>query len=143
MEEALKSAMKSGDDVRKRTIRMALSAVKYVEVDKGTTLDEAAIVAVLQKELKSREETIEEARRAGRSDLIAENQAEIGVLREFLPQPLGEAELEELVRRVIQEAGAAGPADMGKVMKVLVPRLEGRAGGNEASALVRKLLQSG
>ena len=140
LENALKDAMRSGDGVRKRTLRMALSAIRLVEVDKGGPLDESGVMAVLQKELKSRQETIEEAQRANRPDLVADTQAEIVVLESFLPQQLSPEELEGLARQVIAEVGASSPREMGQVMKVLVPRLQGRATGDQASQVVRKLL---
>jgi len=140
LENGLKDALRKSDEVRKRTIRMAMATAKLLEVEKGKPLDDNDILAVLQKELKTREETITEAKRGGREDLVEANQAEIQVLRAFLPQPLSPNELEALVRQVITETSASTIADMGKVMKVLTPRLEGRATGGEASNLVRKLL---
>jgi hypothetical protein len=140
LENALKDAMRSGDDVRKRTLRMALSAIRLVEVDKGGPLDESGVMAVLQKELKARQETIEEAQRANRPDLVADTQAEIVALESFLPQQLSPEELESLARQVIAEVGASSPREMGQVMKVLIPRLQGRATGDQASQVVRKLL---
>lgn len=142
LENGLKEAMRSGDDVRKRTIRMALAATKLLEVEKGQPLDENGMLAVLQKELKSREETIAEAKRGGREDLVQENEAEIQVLRSYLPQPFTPTELENLVHQAIAEVGATSQVDMGKVMKILTPRLQGRATGGDASNLVRKLLSS-
>ena len=140
LESALKDAMKAGDDLRKRTLRMALSAIRLAEVDKGTVLDENAILGILQKEIKTRQEAIDEARRANRPDLEAASQDEIRVLQAYLPQQLSLAELEELARGVIAELGAASLREMGQVMKVLVPRLQGRATGDQASQVVRKLL---
>lgn len=141
LENALKDALRAQDDLRKRVVRMVLAAVKMAEIEKKTSLDDAAVIAVLQKELKSRQETISEAQRGGRGELVAENEAEIGVLREFLPKALSPEELESLAREIIAETGASSPADMGKVMKLLTPRLEGRASGAEASQVVRRLLQ--
>ncbi len=141
LETALKEAMKSGDEVRKRTIRMALAAIKQAEIDRRTALDEAAVIALLQKEIKLRKEALEEARTANRSDLAAAAEAELAVVGEFLPEGLSEQELRSLVEAAIAETGAASPADMGKVMKALMPRLAGRAPGDQVSALVRQLLQ--
>lgn len=141
LENALKDAMRAGDDLRKRTIRMALSAIRLAEVDKGAPLDDAAVLSILQKEVKSRQEAVEEAQRAGRPDLAEANQAEIAVLQQFLPQQLTPEELEALARQVIAEVGATSLREMGQVMKVLVPRLEGRAPGDQASQVVRRLLQ--
>jgi uncharacterized protein YqeY len=142
LENGLKDALRKNDDVRKRTIRMAMATAKLLEVEKRKPLDDNGMLAVLHKELKSREETIAEAKRGGREDLVEANQAEIQVLRSFLPQPFSPDELEILVRQAITETGASTMADMGKVMKVLTPRLEGRATGGEASNLVRKLLSA-
>ncbi len=142
LNESLKDAMKTGDELRKRTVRMALAAIKQVEVDKRATLDDAAILAILQKEIKNRREALEEAQKAGRAELAADAQTEIDILSAFLPKGLTEAELIALVDAVIAETGASGPADMGKVMKVLVPRVAGRAPGDLVSATVRARLQS-
>ncbi len=140
LESALKDAMRSGDDVRKRTLRMVLSAIKLAEVEKHAPLDESGIAGVLRKEIKMRQEAIDEAQRASRADLVLASQAEFGVLEAYLPKALDPAELEQLARQAIAEAGAAGPQDLGKVMKVLVPLVEGRADGKQVSAIVRELL---
>lgn len=140
LENALKDAMRSSDDLRKRTIRMALAAIRMVEVEKGKPLDEAGLLAVLQKEVKSRQEAIADAQRAHRPDLEAASQAEIGVLEGFLPRPLSPEAIESLAREAIAEVGASSPREMGQVMKVLIPRLQGRATGDQASQAVRKLL---
>ena len=134
--------MRQHDDLRKRTVRSALAAIKLAEVEAGGALDEGALLAVLQKELKMRREALEGAQKAGRPDLIAAAEAEMAVLQEFLPAPFTEEELEALAREVIAEVGAASPRDMGKVMSVLMPRLQGRATGKEASQVVRRLLQN-
>jgi len=140
LENALKDAMRAGDDVRKRTLRMALAAVRQAEIDRQTQLDEAAVLAIIQKEIKTRRESIEEARKAGREELAAESEAEIDVLQAFLPKAMSADELRALVAAAIAETGAAGPADMGKVMKVLMPRIQGRAPGDQVSQRVRELL---
>lgn len=140
LEEALKDAMRSHDELRKRTLRMALSAVRLAEIDKGQALDENAILSILQKEIKSRQEAIADAERANRPDLVTANQAEITALEEFLPQPFNQAELEAMVKQAITESGAASLKQMGLVMKLLMPRLGGRASGDAASQIVRKLL---
>jgi len=140
LNESMKDAMRSGDTVRKNTIRLALAAIKQVEIDKQTTLDDMAVIALLQKEIKNRLEAAEEARQAGRDDLVKENAAEIAVLKAFLPEALSEEELRELVKTAIAETGASGPADMGRVMKVALEKVAGRAPGGEVSAKVRELL---
>jgi len=141
LELALKEALRAGDDVRKRTVRMVLAAVRQVEIDRQVNLDEAAVIGIVQKEIKTRKESVEEARGANRPDIVADTEAEIAVLQVYLPAQLGADELKALVEAAIAEAGAASPADMGKVMKLLVPRVAGRAPGDQVSAAVRQLLQ--
>jgi uncharacterized protein YqeY len=141
LENALKDAMRAGDDLRKRTLRMAISAIRMAEIDKGGALDENAILAILQKEVKSRQESIADAQRANRPDLEAASQDEIEILEGFLPKQLSLEELESLARQAIAEVGATSPREMGQVMKILIPRLQGRATGDQASQAVRKLLQ--
>jgi uncharacterized protein YqeY len=140
LQSDLKQAMRSSDEVRKRTLRMVLSAIKLAEVEKRGALDEAAIAGIIRKEIKMRQEAIEEAQHAGRQDLVHASAAEVTVLESYLPKAIGPAELEALVRQAIADTGATDPQDMGKVMKVLVPRVEGRAEGKQLSALVRDLL---
>ncbi len=140
LENALKDAMRARDEVRKRTLRMALSSIRLAEVEKGSPLDESGVQAILQKEVKSRQEVIEESKTAQRPDLEAEARADLEVLNVFLPQQLSANELEEAARQAIAEVGATSPREMGQVMKVLIPRLQGRATGEQASQIVRKLL---
>jgi uncharacterized protein YqeY len=138
--ETMKRAMKANDDVSRRTTRMALAAIKQAEVDKQTKLDETAMIALVQKEIKNRREAIEEATKANRPDLIAENEAEIKVLQAFLPKALSTDELRALVQAAITETGAAAPTDMDRVMKVLMPKVAGRAAGDQVSAMVKESL---
>jgi uncharacterized protein YqeY len=141
LEIALKEAMKAGDDVRKRTVRMVLAAVRQVEIDRQVKLDEAAVLAIIQKEIKTRREAVEEARRANRPDIVAATEAEIVVLQAYLPQAMSVDELKALAEAAIVEASAASPAEMGYVMRLLMPRVAGRAPGDQVSAAVRQLLQ--
>lgn len=142
LNEAVKQALKSGDELRKRTLRMVLAAIKQAEVDRRITLDEAAVLAILQKEIKMRKESLEEAQKANRADLAADAQAEIEVLNAFIPKGLSADELRELARQAVAETGASAPADMGKVMKVMMSKVAGRAPGDHVSAIVRELLQN-
>jgi uncharacterized protein YqeY len=161
LNESVKDAMKSGDEVRKRTLRMALAAVKQAEVDKRSNpvdkrsnaaqssgsadkrieLDDAAVMNLLQKEIKNRRESLEEAKKANRADLVEANEAEINVLQVFLPKAMPAEELRALVQAAIAETGAASPADMGKVMKTVMPKVAGRAPNDMISTTVRELLQ--
>ena len=138
--EAMRAAMKANDDVARRTTRMALAAIQQVEVDRQTKVNDAAVMGLLQKEIKNRREAIEEARKANRSDLIADNEAEIKVLEAFLPKAMPAEELRQLAQGAIAETAASAPSDMGKVMKVLMPQVAGRAAGDQVSAMVKELL---
>ena len=141
LNDSMKDAMKSGDEVRKRTVRMVLAAVKQVEVDKRTELDDMAVMNIIQKEVKNRRESLEEARKANRPDLIEANEAEIKVLEAFLPKSMPDEELREIVQAAITETGASTPADMGKVMKIVMGKVAGRAPNDRISGTVRELLQ--
>jgi uncharacterized protein YqeY len=140
LETALRNAMRSGDEVSKRTIRMVLTSIKLVEVEKGTDVSAPDLASILQKEIKIRDEAIQDAERGNRHDLVEENLAEIRVLESFLPKQLSEDELVALINRVISQVGASGPADMGKVMKVLIPQVKGQAPNELVSQIVRQLL---
>ena len=142
LEAQLKDAIRDVDDLQKRTLRLVLSAWKLAEVERGSELDESAALALLQKQAKTRRETIADAERAGRADIVESTQAELGYLESFLPQPLSQSELEQMARESIQEIGATDAAQMGLVMKDLMPRLEGRAEGKQASVVVLNLLSS-
>jgi len=141
LQSDLKDAMRRGEETRKSTIRMALSAIKLAEVDKGSQMDESAYMAVIQKEIKSRRESIADAERANRPELIAQAEQEIKILQGYLPAALSQEELEALVKAALAEVGATSIREMGQVMKILVPRLQGRATNDQASQVVRKLLQ--
>ena len=141
LNDSVKDAMKTGDETRKRTVRMVLAAVKQAEVDKRVELDDMAIMSLIQKEVKNRRESLEEARKANRSDLVEANEAEIKVLEVFLPKAMPGDELRALVQAAITETGAAGPGDMGKVMKTVMPKVAGRAPNDMVSATVKELLQ--
>ena len=138
--ESKKDAMKSGDKVRNLTVSMVLAAIKQVEVDKRIAVDDLAVVALIQKEIKNRREAIEEAKKANREDLIANNEAEIKVLEVFLPQAMPAEELRALVQAAIAETGASAPSDMGKVMKIVMPKVAGRAPNDMISSAVKELL---
>lgn len=140
LQNELKDAMRQGDEVRKSTIRMALSAIKLAEVEKREELDENEVLAILQREMKARQEAIEDAKRADRPELVSSSEQEMAILKRFLPEQLSAEELENLAKQVIEELGATSMREMGQVMKTLLARLEGRATGSQASEVVRKLL---
>jgi len=142
LEAALKIAMRSGDEMGKRTLRLAVSSIKNAEIEKREPLDDAAVIAILQKEVKMRRESIEGAKSANRPDLIAQNEDEIKILETLLPGQLSEEELKKIILAAIQELGASGPAAMGQVMKAVLPKVQGQAANNDISRLVKELLSS-
>ena len=142
LEKELRDAMKNNDVMRKSTLRLALSSIQLAEVEKRGALDDQAILGIVQKEIKMRRETIQDAEKGNRKDIVDEKLAEIKILEGFLPKQLSEAEIAELAKKAIQEVGASSVNDSGKVMKVLMPQVAGRAPGDQISKIVRQLLQS-
>jgi uncharacterized protein YqeY len=140
IEKDFQEALRAGNELKKRTLRMVLSAIKLVEVDKGVPLDEGELLVILQKEIKSRRESIADAEKAGRPDLITDSEAEISILEEYLPQSFTQDEIEAMAKEVIAQEGASSMQDMGKVMKLLMPKVQGRADGSQVSQTVRQLL---
>jgi len=132
--------MRSGDVLRRDVLRMASSAAYNLEKKERRTLSEDELLGVLTREVKTRRESVEAFRAGGREDLAAREEAEIRILREFLPQPLGEDELRALVDEAIAATGAASARDLGKAMGWLAPRTRGRADGKRVSELVAQAL---
>lgn len=141
LQNDLKDALRAKDETSKRTLRMALAAIKNAEIDKGGELEETSVFALLQKEVKTLREVISESEHAQRSDLVAKAESEITILEAYLPQPFSPEELEEMAREAIGEVGATSPRQMGHVMKVLMPRVKARADGKQVNQLVRHLLE--
>jgi uncharacterized protein YqeY len=140
LQSELKQTIRSGDHLRRDTIRMILTAIKLAEVEKRGSLDETAVTVILQKEVKVQQEAIEDANKAGRDDLIETLEARIKILETYLPEPLSEEEVTEMARSVIEEVNVQTPQDIGKVMKVLMPRVQGRLDGKIVNQIVRSLL---
>ena len=134
----MKAAMRSGDKTRLGTIRMLLADIQRREVDERVELDDNGVLAVLEKMVKQRRESISQYREAGREELAEVEQAEITVLQEYLPEPLSEAEIDALVEEVIQATGASGMQDMGKVMGQLKQKAQGRADMGALSQRVKQ-----
>jgi len=143
IESAMRAGMKAGDAQRVSTLRMVLAAAHNRQIELGHELTDAEVVEVLDRQVKQRRESVELYRGGGRDDLADAEEAEITILREFLPEPLTDAEVEQLVREAVAATGATSPADMGKVMGALVPQTKGRADGKLVSDLVRRLLSEG
>jgi uncharacterized protein len=138
----LTDAMRQGDEVRKSTLRMLMSAIKNAEVagSERKDLTDEQVMQVIGKQVKQRKESIDEFAKAKRQDLVDKETAELHVLEAYMPEQLGRDEIAAEVRNVIDEVGAKGPADKGKVMQVLMPRLSGKAEGREINAVVTELL---
>ena len=138
--EDMKAAMRAGDTARRDAIRLLLAAIKQKEVDERVTLDDAAIVVVIDKALKQRRDSIAQYESAGRQDLAEAEKFELGVLSGYMPAGLSAEEIAAAISAAVSEVGASGPADMGKVMGVLKPKLAGRADMTEVSKLVKAAL---
>ncbi|TAK79156.1 MAG: GatB/YqeY domain-containing protein [Aquabacterium sp.] len=138
--EDMKSAMRAKEADRLSTIRLLLAAIKQKEVDERIVLDDAAVIAVVDKLLKQRKDSIEQFTQAGRTDLADKESAEVVVLQAYLPARLGEAEIAAEVAAIVAELGAAGPGDMGKVMGAVKQRLAGKADMGLVSAAVKQAL---
>jgi hypothetical protein len=136
----MKAAMKGGDKRRLDVIRLINAAIKQREVDERIQLDDAQVLAVLEKMLKQRRDSVSQFQAAGRTDLVEQETFEIGVIEGYLPAKLGEAEIASIVTATIAEVGAAGPKDMGKVMAAVKPRLAGRADMGKVSDLIKQRL---
>lgn len=140
IENDLKDAIRTGDNLRKNALRSALTTIKLSEVQKGKPLEESEVSRVLQKEIKSYQETISDSQTANRPDMAETAQQQITILEKYLPASLSDEELEALTREVISEVNATSTADMGKVMRALMAKIQGRATGDRANQMVRRLL---
>ena len=138
----MKTAMKAGDKDRLGVIRLLNAAIKQREVDERIQLDDAQVLAVLEKQMKQRRDSLTQYEAAGRHDLAAVERMELGVIQAYLPQQMGEVEVAQAVAAALAESGASGVRDMGKVMAILKARLAGRADMGKVSALVRARLAS-
>jgi uncharacterized protein YqeY len=140
VQEDMKAAMRARDAARLSAVRLLLAAIRQREIDERVDLDDAAVLGVIEKMIKQRRESIAQYDQAGRSDLADVEKFELGVLSAYLPQQMGQDEIEQAVAAALAESGAAGLKDMGKVMALLKPRLAGRADMGKVSALVRTRL---
>lgn len=136
----LTEAMRKQAKLRMETLRGLKSAIHYAEIEAGVPLNDAAVEAVVQKQVKQRRDALAQYEAAGRTDLANKEAAELAILEDYLPQQLSEAEIEEQAKAVIAEVGATTPKDMGQVMKSLMAKLQGQADGKLVSQIVRQLL---
>ena len=143
LSDDLKASMRSADEDRKRTIRLAMASIRNAEIAARHELEDAGVTDVLRRELKQRRDSIAEYEKAGRADLVQRETAELDILRDYLPQMLSRDEVAAAAREVIAEVGASGPRDKGKVMGPLLKRLSGRAEGRDVNEVVSELLSGG
>ena len=142
IQEDMKAAMRAGEKDRLATIRLILAAIKQREVDERIQLDDTQVLAVLEKMVKQRRESIAQFQAGGRADLVAKENAELAVLAAYLPEPLSERELDQLVAETIAATGAASIKDMGKVMNALKPKVQGRADMGALGARIKARLSA-
>jgi uncharacterized protein len=143
LNEDLKNAMRSGDTVKRDTVRFLLSDIKYAEIAKQQTFDDAGIIGVISKEVRQRQESIDAFKLGNRPDLVAKEEAELAVIKAYLPQQVSRDEIKKVAERIIKEVGAKSPAEKGKVIPKVIAELKGKAGGQEISTIVTELLSSG
>lgn len=138
MKEAMKA--REAGKARLSVIRLVRGAVRQIEIDQKVELDDEGVLAVIGKEVKQRRDSIEEFKKGGREDLVAQNEADVAILMEYLPAQLSEAEVRALVSEAVAAVGAQGPKDMGKVMKELMPKVKGKADGKLVNQLVKEAI---
>jgi len=138
--EDMKSAMRAKETERLGTIRLLLAAIKQREVDERITVDDAGIIAIVEKLIKQRKDSIEQFQKAGRTDLVDQESKELGILQAYMPAQLSEAEVQAAIQKTISSLGAAGPQDMGKVIGALKAQLAGKADMGMVSGLVKAAL---
>jgi uncharacterized protein YqeY len=141
LESDLRQALRSRDEARKTTLRLALAAIKNAEIDKGRALDDNELIAVISQQAKQRRESIDQFARGGRHDLVAQEEEELQILLEYLPPQLSEEEIRARAREVIEQMEATSPAQMGKVMGALMPHMKGKADGQVVSRIVNEILR--
>ena len=137
----LKQAMKGGDEVKRSVIRLVMAAIKNAEIARQAPQGDADILGIIAKEVRQRKESIDSFNQGNRQDLVAKEEAELAILKEYLPEQITREEIMAEARRVIDEVGAQGSGDKGKVMPKLIAQLKGRADGREINAVVTELLQ--
>jgi uncharacterized protein YqeY len=132
--------MRAKEAERLGTIRLLLAAIKQREVDERITVDDAGIIAIIEKLIKQRKDSIEQFQKAGRTDLVDQESKELGILKAYMPAQLSEAEVQSVIQKVIADLGASGPQDMGKVIGALKAQLAGKADMGTVSGLVKAAL---
>jgi len=142
LNEDLKKAIKGGDTLRRSVFRLTLSAIKNAEIAKHGDLDESDVLGIIAKEARQRQESIQAFKDGNRPDLVTQEEAELKILKEYLPQQITRDEIVAEARLIIEDVGANGPGDKGKVMPKLIGKLKGKADGREINEVVTELLNS-
>jgi uncharacterized protein YqeY len=140
LEGDLREALRARDETRKTTLRLTLAAIKNAEISKGRQLDENELMAVISQQAKQRRESAAQFAKGGRNDLVSQEEDELQILMEYLPAQLSDDEIRSRAHQVIDEVGATGTAQMGEVMRVLMPELKGKADGQVVSTIVKEIL---
>ncbi|UCH43824.1 MAG: GatB/YqeY domain-containing protein [Dehalococcoidales bacterium] len=141
LNEDLKQAMRGGDTVKRSVIRMVLAAVQNAEIARQADLEDSDVLGIIAKEARQREESIAAFKEGNRQDLVAQEEVELAILQDYLPQQMTRDEVIAEARKVIDEVGAQGPSDKGKVMPRLIAQLKGKADGREINTVVTELLK--
>jgi uncharacterized protein len=142
LEQDLLESMRTKNEIGRNTLRMVISSVKMYEIEKSTEADDTSVLGIIQKEIKSRRDSLVEFEKGKRNDLIETTNKEISILEKYLPAQLSDSEIELLVKKVVLETGASSPMDIGKVMKEVLPLVTGKAPSDKVSLIVRKVLSN-
>lgn len=142
LNQSLKKAMKENDGIKKNTLRVLLTNLKLAEVEKASELDDTAVLSLIQKDIKQHQETIELAVRGNRQDIVEQAKKEILILESFLPPQMSEEEIRQLIIACIKETGAETISDSGKVMRILMPKIAGRASGAQINGILKEYLSN-
>ena len=142
IDQNMKEALKSKDSVRLGVLRMLKSEIRYREIDKGSELTDDDVISVLSSAIKRRKDSIQQFEKGGRDDLVSKEKQELAVVTEYMPRQLSPEELSQIVSQAISEEGATGPSDLGKVMKLIMSKVRGRADGKLVNQMVSSQLQS-
>ncbi|MFC1955467.1 GatB/YqeY domain-containing protein [Chloroflexota bacterium] len=142
LDDELKQAMRAGDKTRRSVIRLLMAAIKNTEIARQTDLTDADILGIIAKEVRQRQESIEAFKQGDRQDMVTQEEVEMAILKGYLPEQMTREEVVEVARRVIEEVGAQGSGDKGKVMPRIIAQLKGRADGREINVVVTELLGS-
>lgn len=141
-EHDLLDAIRQKNETKKRTIRMVISNIKLAEVEKGDRLEDSAILSIIYKEIKIRHETITEAQKGNRENVINDAESEIGILNNYLPKPMTEEEVRSMALKIIEDLKVSSPKEMGTVMKIMITEIESRAPTDQISRIVRELISN-